>query len=976
MGGARGLGAAMGTMAQPFHAGSYSMPQDGQLFGSVGNSGFARAAFMGAGITDLGRQSAYANSAEMQRLASERAGYKFGEIGLGAMGGLAGVGTGLLGGGIGAKFGAMAGGAMFGGAGRMAGGLLGGTMLGGPVGAALMAPVNQMMDQAAYIRGTGEMYGRNAFRMNAAGAGDRTSFRERSRFGQSMMNEGHSDLSFSGQDMQEIFSGAIENDLMRGVGNSQQARQKMRQLKDSVKLIGQTLGTTIRESMSVISEMQSQGLSVPGATGAIAMAGASGLTRNEALSGQMAFSSKYQGSGIQGQGLMNLGGMSQQAGQVAMRQGLLSPEYIAAAGGRQGVNQVYGQGMMSMMGGSLGRLNMAARMGAGGFGGVSSNGLGALGQAGGAATSTNILNFAANGGENMRDMLNDPMAQLRMVQQLGSVAGQFKGLGSDKDIMKLLLKGQGVENTSAFMKILSSQPDAMREQLVGQGRSLNDMQRNQVNENFSISGRIGRFASRATAGVAGDLADSVAGTQDRVVNTITSARNSFFGIEEAYAGKDSVNMESLRSLDDSGMSEDRVRVSKETPTDGERKKAKMKVRKAAALLGPGSVIGGYIQDLKEAKDPAEKKKLAEKILMRLSSGEAAKSPSLQKAYEQAISEQYGVSLSSALNGQAGGLTSSEKSTLSEAKGDLRKMMDVGSEYNGAIGASSGASLGLGVGILLGPMGMLVGAAAGGMFGKKAGEQGGAGFSEETIMKMSQSDNVKSYFKAVGDGDIDKANEAFDRMITDDGFESKDLDAIQQIARSGGAGQALNSMGTVSKLGNKAITRTALEQSSGAAALSLRQAGAGDIADMMGRGDMSGINDALSALNGLDSSKRSEILGSMGAMGSVIGQASEITAGKTRDQLIALGVSGAQADAALSGGSSLTSMQAKELQALVIASSSGGTGLMNTSGKGFTGQQQQLQLEMVQQMAKTTENLRQFAEIVSSIPGIQINKTGR
>lgn len=975
-GAARGVGNFAGAMAAPFIAGSYASPQAGQLYGSVGNAGAARSFMMGTGFVDLSRSAQQrSNAAEVQRLSADRGAFKMGEIMLGAGAGLIGVGANQLGGHIAGGIGSAIGSRVLGGGiGGMVGGLAGGILGGGLVGAALMAPVNQVMDQVGAIRGTGEMMGRNAFRFNNANQ-SRPTFRERSSFGRDTLDMANQDLLFTNNDMQQMFSGAIENDLMRGVGNSQQARQRMRQLKESVKVIGQTLGTTIQESMQVMGDLQGIGVGPQGATRFLAGANVSGLTRQEALQGQMSFLNRFAGSGMQGQGLMGLAAQSQQIGQVAMRQGMLTAEQIAGAGGRAGVNQVYGQGMVSLMQGGLGQLNMAARMGAGSFGGVSGNPLAALGQAGGAATTSNIVSFAANRGSNMRQMLDDPSSQARILQQIGSIADQFKGMGKREDIMKLLLKQQGVEDPTVFMALAKSQPQALREQMQLQQRALADMQVAQASENFSVTGRIGRAASNSTMPIASQLSGGMAGLQDAMVNVTQDVNDAVMGINRVPTSSGDVTIENLRRLKDSGVDGARGAVVKAKPTKDQMTRAKNAVASKITQLTSPQRVGMFqytegIEQLNAATDPDEKRRIALSIINRASDGEASKDPALQKAYERALSDKFGVDFGQILSGTSGGLSKEEKKKLDAATDEARRIMTGMGVTAGAAGV--GAGIGSALGTMIAPgVGTAFGAMAGGKIGQMIGGKSGA--SAEQLSQISKSKNVMDALAAAESGNIDEVNQRLGAAVESGEITTSMKDQIAELvtADPSAAKRMRQSLGTIGELGGIAGTSVAMDRTIGVMRSSLNAAGGAgkDIASSLS-GGREGVREALSQLRELRTTNREEyqdLIAKMGGAGSVLANVADIQSGMTRKELLARGATEEDLKSVIGGANTITSEdQAQQLREAILVRSSAGDGMSIAGTRGgFTQAQTMEQVKLAEQIARTAETLRLIEQSLAS-----------
>lgn len=936
----RGLGAAGGAMAAPFMPGTYAPPMAGQMMGSINNAGAARSIMMGTGL--VGGGSFSSSAAEIGRLSADRGAFKAGEIMLGAGTGLMGFGANMLGGAMGMGIG----GAMGGGLGRIAGGFLGGPL----IGSALMAPVNQVLDQVGMMRGGGEMMGRNAFRVGNA-LTDRPSFRERGRMGAGMFQDANSDLAFSNSDMQQIFGGAVENDLMRGVSTSQQTRSRMRQLKESVKTIGQTLAMSIQDSMSLMGELQGVGVT-GGMGGVMGNANVMGLTRQESMAGQMQFMGRFAGTGLQGRGLMSLAATSQGMGQFAMNQGLLSPEKLAAIGGRQGAGQVYGDVMTGMMQGNFGQLAMAARMGAGGgMGNVSRGGFGMMNQAGAGASTSNLISFAANNGENMREMLNSPHGQARMMSLLSSTADQFKGLGDRKDIMKLILKGQGIDSGQASAFLDMDHVGALREQMMQQQRALLDMQMNQRSENFSISGRIGRSINRATMGISGAVTQGVAGVQDTAANMTNDLRNQVLGIREVATSSGDVNVENLRKLRSKPLSRDRSDIVNAKVSPELKRAIKSRVFNAADRAGETGKVANLVQQFKESTDPEERKALAGTIMANLTRGFTVSTPEEKKAYEQAISEQFGIDVSTALNGGFGGVSAEDKKATDAAIDDIRSSMGGGGAVTStAIGLTAMAA----ATVLLGPVGLFGGGAVAGIF---AGNQASkSGTNRGVVARLTRSEAAKELVRKVqSGGDINAAREA----LRKEGFEREAVDRLINTAKTDKG--LLAKMEAAGKGGAMEATELALSKAGAMGSVALGDAGLGEIGSMLSAGP-EGIHAALDAISKL----KSEDLGALQTKGGVIGEALAHTSFIRKDMTFAdverLGVT-KEAFKQVIGGANpetakLTAEQAKELQMLQYAGMGSGTGTqMSTSG--FTQDQLRAQTDLAVEVRKISVIVREM-----------------
>ncbi len=991
--GARGVGNLYGAAISPFFGATFQPPEVGAAFGSVGNAGMMRSLMLGSGIgTAFGRApNQMVTGGELTRLAAERGAFKFGEIGLGATTGLASFGTMMLGGGIGSSVGSSLGGAAFGGLGRFAGGLAGGIAGGALIGGALMAPIQQTMDQVGMIRAGGELFGRNAFRfMGSEQIGGRApNFRERSRFGSSMLNEGIEDLTFGQEDMQRIFGAAVGSDLMRGVNSAQQVRQRLRQTKDSIKAIGQTMSMTIEESAGLLGDLQAAGIDPSRAMRVLGGFNVAGLTRREAMSGQMAFSGQFAGTGLQGAGLMRLGAQSQQMAQTAIRMGALSPEQLAAVGGRAGAQQVMGNAVAQLMQGDFGTMAMFAGMPGGGIGSVRGGALGVMGQAGAAATPGRMAAFAANPQKFMRDAMNDPRAMNQLFAQISSAADTLRGGMpgvSKRDLMSLIMQGQGLNSVQAdaALSILEKSPQAMRDQAIEMQGGLNNLVLSQRIENFSIFGRAGRAIQRLTGPAATGIAGTVAGMQDTVVNMATGVRDKILGIEHVNVQTRDVNMATMRAL--SG-----------PPLDAKRKavlgaKVDAKTQKAADNMVKylSSSLGGADQmeetiAIRSSTDPEEKKALAHKLVQKLSGFRYSQaSEEEKKAFELAASREAGVDISGILNsGAAAGLSKSEKQALADAKTDMMSIMGGGSgTAGGAVGGAAGAILGFLAPI---PGGTAIGTAVGAALGAQKGIL--SGMSDEQITTLARNSGFQKLIKSqlTKNREIERIDADFKsgKITREEANRRRDaavqkftgaaadvkMDEIPADVRRELMGMStenlakLNAgMATFERLGGRQGSQLALETGFAAAKGAAGAAGLGDLASALAAGE-GGMNEAVKRLHGLSETERIALAG-QGQAGAALLAARGLKTGMTRDQVAS---QFGEEVASLMGETSelKTEDDVAALQKAVIAQAGGAPGTRVTGG-GFTETQAQQQAEMASLLYQTTSQVKEIAEIVKSM----------
>jgi hypothetical protein len=1013
--GARGIGSLYGAAAAPFFGASYTPPELGTQFGSVGNAGMMRSLFLGSGVgAAFSRPSFQMTTAgELQRLAAERGAFKFGEIGLGAASGLAGFGLSMLGGQAGSALGGFLGGSALGGLGRLGGSLAGG-IAGMGIGSLLSAPINQTMDQIGQIRAGGELFSRNAFRFlgpDQRGTMGTTSFRDRTRFGASMQSEGIEDLTFGQDEMQRIFGGMVGSDLTRGVNTAQQARQRLRQTKESIKIIGQTMAMTIEESAGLLGDLQAAGVDPSRAMRVMGGFNVSGLTRREAMGGQMAFSQSFAGTGLQGAGLMRMGAQSQQLAQTAIRMGALSPEQLAGVGGRSGAQQVLGSAMTQLMQGDFGTMMMFAGMPGGGVGSVRGGALGVMGQAGSAANPGRMAAFAANPQAFMRDAMKDPRVMSQMFSQIASAAQAIRPPGvSQRDAMALVLQGQGMNSVQAdaLLSMLEQSPQAMRDQTHEMQAGLNDMAISQRVESFGIFGRAGRSIQRTTRPAAQGISGFVAGAQDTVMNMTMDARDRILGIENVTVAAQDVNAATMRALRAAPMDEGRRSIAGARVSPDTQKEADNLVRYVS------SSIGGLDQhpdavSLRSETDPDKKREYAISLLNAASGGEYdSASPEKKKAIELATSKAFGGDLSSIMNSSpAAGLSSSQKKDLGSARDDIRRIVGGGSAASGlSVGSAAGAVIGFLAPV---PGGAALGAAIGGGYGASTGNL--SGMSASQVSALSRNKDFRSLVVAERKRrqDLAALQEKEKRTFTSDdyrklqsGTASPELrrryadmqkeraritkefmtvagsegvtsnvptDVMKNLNSGGLSNEDIEALykatGVAGQLGGLEGASFATEKGFALASGAARAAGLTDLAGTLAAGG-GGISEAMKQLQGLSEKDRIALLG-QGPTGEALLKAGQLRAGMSAEEVRAKFGEGVAS--LLGTDKAVTDENLASVQQGVIAQGGGGAGTF-VRGEGFTEAQMQAQNETIALLNQTAQSVTEMAQVVKQLQGKQ------
>lgn len=543
----RGLGAFGGAMGQvgafaasPFLGGPAFRPPGsfGPQFGS--DIGFMRAAGMASGIGLQPENIRLAHAAQIQQAAAERAGLRAGDAFTGLLGG----GTNLLG--------ALGGEAVGSGIGASTGvfgaGFLGGAIGSMGVGAVVAAGVNETMGQVSTARGFGDQFSRNAFRMGI-GRGNqlqRPGFGQRQRFGQAMNRMAVQDLTFDEGDMQEIFASMSQNDLLRGVRNTQDVVARIRDTKEVIKSIGRNMGQSVSEAAGTLAELQSLGINPMSARGRAAIFGSTtvmGMTGTEAFGESSAYArQRFAGTGLMGaaEGMAN---RSLQAGQFGMGpDGNLTAQQIAAMGGREGTRQAMANLQSRFMESALGQATLLAgsRAGGAGFNANAVMGMGVtdvMGRAGARANADRgaLMNLSLGGEDMKREFMNDPRSIGVMYQQLRGLANRIKTPGmTDRQAMQFALRQMDPSMSQAaadgVIEMMKSSPEWMADQQRQAGINASAQASNVAVDQMSLIAQAQRGVRGAFTPAAEAVGRGATDIETMTARGLTGAYNSFTGL--------------------------------------------------------------------------------------------------------------------------------------------------------------------------------------------------------------------------------------------------------------------------------------------------------------------------------------------------------------------------------------------------------------------------------------------------------------
>lgn len=931
------------TLSQPMIPNGFFAPGPGRMVGSVASGNVMhglRGSFgIGAprsrvGALDsmnmfgesLGSRAMGATAGAAAMIPGLIAGMIPSTSGMATLGGMAG---GALGGTAGGFFGSVAGGALSGG--------LGGAAIAGTVAAiplAVAAAVQQTMGQISDIRGSGEMYANNAFRVGAGGMG-RTSFGSRAAFGSDMLRAANSDLAYSTADMQELFASGISQDLMRGVSGARMAAARVRELAQTSKTIGRTLGLGIRDAMTLQSDLQDLGVTNMGS----AMAGlrTTGLARNEALGLQRQFGGRF--GGLQGAGLFGLGGASIEAGQTAIMRGALSAEELAAIGGRGGAQMLYGQSMVGMMQGGTGQLLRAASLGAGGFAGTGS-GLAALNRAGQGATSANMLAMATGGNKMTREMLSSPQAQANILKTVSDMADQI-GMGQDKQqVMQAILMsefGMGEDDARGFLKIAAQMPESLRRRAALGAEEAASQVALQTIENFSPIGRAKRAVSGLTLGAAEWGASATASIGDMTTETLANWRNDIYGIRVRSAKTSDIADAVRRGIPSGGRSD----VTAAMPSADKITKARNRIHNNFIASG-NERFRSLVEDLRQETDPKERAKIADKLMSEVGYKESISTPDEVKAYEIALGDLINQNITAARSGSSVSIGDEEASI--DSVRELQSMFSgLSREAVSTVSRDSDVQ-----------QYVLSAAKAGrlrqaGMFNRMTKEQQ----DELSVSETRMESILKSLYDKYG-SDPKAINEI-----------RKYIGSMEGSADPEKAAELFAALRRADTAQGRAAGGAAFQRAGVMSSDLLRGLGRGDLASTISAGGLFGAETALSKIRG--DSKLLEQLRGAGSVGQSVATAAAITSGMSESDLDRVGALNDFSKQILEeGGGKLTAKGAERVRAYMFGSIGSVEGIEATSRAGFTEDQARAQAQMSAHVHETAALLSAVTEALKAM----------
>lgn len=627
----------------------------------------------------------YGTASQLQELHREQFQDRLGDVGLGIGGALGKVAptfpldyAGFLGAkhifGIGARGGL---------AGTLGAGLLGSAMM-MPLTLPIGAAADEIMGQTSQIRGIGRQYARNAFRfMPTSGMGMAASRRpdmaQRTAFGSQMNRMEIEDLMYGQKDIQEIFAGMTNQDLMRGLNSSEEVSRRMREGKEMIKLIGRNMGMTIREATSMMGEMQAVGMNPLGAQGRAFAFGASsiqGLTPQEAQRRALAMAAPFtqQGYGAQ---MAQTGLMSQQISASAIQRKALSEVDVAALGGPEGA----GEAIKNLVGGfvqtGVGRAMLVAGPGAGNI-----NMLMSQAAARSSRDVNRLVDIHLGGERQIQELLDNPTQALGQISALvldhakRLMAGS-PGLKQDQAVrvaLETYMPGTTGAQKTAVSKLIMESDKGLQESMRMSMFRMTDDIRTQVSEERGPIARAKRWWGRMFEPASAALAGGMAGVGASWSRGTESISNWAMKTENMYMGRE-VDLESLAALGKrsrptitrqeqitAGMDEDERRaielrnfqrrvMGQETVDPAIRARANRDVGNSFADSANSAVVDRLVSTIKTSTSPQDRRESYEKLRSVLSRGRAGESPEYTRAVDEEIEKRTGVSADTSILAQ-------------------------------------------------------------------------------------------------------------------------------------------------------------------------------------------------------------------------------------------------------------------------------------------------------------------------------------
>lgn len=713
VGALQGLGNIGGGAIAPF----FGTPTWAPAPGTIGpqfpqNMGIWRSMVHGAGMGLDPNMLRYGSAAQLRQLGQENASERIANMGIGALGGAARLGADIGGSAL-----------MAGGLGAMGvGGALGfglSMFSGGAIAAPATMAINEVMSQTAGIRGFGREYAREGFRFmpQSGSALRRPGMGQRQQFGQAMNRMAIEDLTYDQGDIQEIFSGASQQDLMRGVKSTQDLVQRMRETKELFKLMGRHLGQSLQEASATAGTLQGLGFDTRGMGMRAATFGATtvqGLTPQEVMQRSAAFARNFASQGL-GPEMMGVGTLSQQQAQNAIQGGALSNRSIAAMGGREGAGQMMGELMGRYLEGKVGRSTLLAGATAPGQFDISRvEGLSVqdmMRRAGESAQDQARLKSIALGGEReAQAFLKYPArAQAVMIGQILDIAktlNQGRPV-TDDDIRigaKTVFEDLTGQQLTGVVELVKNSPKAVAEMQKQEARQAAADVETQQKEATNPFARARRWWSRGLApdaeglsGAAASFMSTFSAASEELSRKISGTRIVEMGgrvrmrdiVALAGAGP-----EAEREIRDADLAMARL----DTPAGAavrtrleQRGIESAKVDKATADKVARDAAGGIdmnplavdraTEDMKMATDPDTRRRAALTLLKSVY-GDAydRADPRTKKAMQQALNNAKGVDVGSALRGSltplARGLTKDEQTGLDRMRNRARSLLSL------------------------------------------------------------------------------------------------------------------------------------------------------------------------------------------------------------------------------------------------------------------------------------------------------------
>lgn len=392
-----------------------------------------------------------------------------------------------------------------------------------------LSPVTRTLDAVNPLAfGMAEMSRANMFGANASmgshtflrGSGQGRSFGtmsmgQEASIGSAMSDMALKDLTYANDDITQLQQSFAQTGQFLGVQGARQYSERMRKLMETHKTVMKTLQVSTEDAVSLMDTMYST-------IGVDHGADMTRMTTKMYASAHLAGIDPMQMAQVASQGAQMAGqyGLLGSTGARLMMQSralagmgatsTVSTPLLASVGGEEGLARLIGSRNMQFMQGAGGAMMILNN------GQIGTNVTGALGTAtGNLRGQGDLVRILANR-HTLSDKFSAEDIQGQQMQMYYGIAQQMGGAGSIRD--KMILAMGGGPEAEAMVDSMRALPTTMTRQMQGRNAAVNDVIRDQLQEQRSISGRIRLFSRELVGDTLGGKAvrDGALGISSRI----------------------------------------------------------------------------------------------------------------------------------------------------------------------------------------------------------------------------------------------------------------------------------------------------------------------------------------------------------------------------------------------------------------------------------------------------------------------------